>query len=100
MTALHIVFDGPPSHESGRFVECETPDGKSVNAGEWFERQNGFWELRVKQPTPHSDEDLIDMIADAIQDSVDMDWNSRVGARYVFEMLKKEGVFLEPLVTS
>ena len=45
--ALHIVFDGPPSHESGRFVECETSDGRSINAGEWHERPDGLWELRI-----------------------------------------------------
>jgi hypothetical protein len=45
---LHVVFDGPPSHESGRFVECETPDGRSVNAGEWHERADGLWELRIQ----------------------------------------------------
>lgn len=44
---VHVVFDGPPSHESGRFVECETPDGRSINAGEWHERSDGLWELRI-----------------------------------------------------
>jgi hypothetical protein len=45
--AVHVVFDGPPGHESGRFVECETPDGRGINAGEWHERPNGLWELRI-----------------------------------------------------
>lgn len=45
---VHVVFDGPPGHESGRFVECEAPDGRSINAGEWHERADGFWELRIK----------------------------------------------------
>lgn len=45
---LHIVFDGPPSHESGRFVECETPDGRGVAAGEWVERDDGLWALVVQ----------------------------------------------------
>lgn len=44
---LHFVFDGPPGPEGGRFVECETPDGCSVKAGEWHERADGLWELRV-----------------------------------------------------
>lgn len=44
---LHIVFDGPPGPEAGRFVEVETPDGRSVNAGTWHERDNGYWELRI-----------------------------------------------------
>jgi len=44
---LDIVFDGPPGHESGRFVEVEDPSGKSVSAGEWIDRGNGFWALRI-----------------------------------------------------
>jgi hypothetical protein len=44
---LRIVFDGPPSHESGRFVECEDANGRSVIAGEWRERPDGLWELVV-----------------------------------------------------
>jgi len=44
---LDIVFDGPPGHESGRFVEVEDPTGKSVCAGEWIDRGNGFWALRI-----------------------------------------------------
>lgn len=27
---VDIVFDGPPSHKSGRFVEVEDQDGKSI----------------------------------------------------------------------
>lgn len=46
-TPIDIVFDGPPSHESGRFVEVETLDGKSVNVGEWIQRPDGFWALRL-----------------------------------------------------
>jgi hypothetical protein len=61
--ALHVVFDGPPGHESGRFVECETPDGRSINAGEWHERNDGLWELRIPNaltaaPAGITDEDI------------------------------------------
>ena len=34
---IDIVFDGPPNHEGGRFVEVENSDGQSINAGEWLE---------------------------------------------------------------
>lgn len=44
---IDIVFDGPPSHESGRFVEVEDENGKSINAGEWIDRGNGLWALRI-----------------------------------------------------
>ena len=43
---LDIVFDGPPSHESGRFVEVENDKGESVKFGEWVHRPDGFWVLR------------------------------------------------------
>jgi len=42
---LYVIFDGPPSHESGRFVEVETADGKSVNAGTWENHSGKYWRL-------------------------------------------------------
>ncbi|MCI2959519.1 hypothetical protein MN032_17680 [Agromyces atrinae] len=44
---IEIVFDGPPAHESGRFVEVENPEGASIRVGEWIEREDGFWVLRI-----------------------------------------------------
>ena len=32
---IRIVFDGPPSHESGRFVEVENEKGEGIRFGEW-----------------------------------------------------------------
>jgi len=50
---LDIVFDGPPSHEAPRFVEVENEQGCSVRAGEWVEREDGYWVLRIQvAPTP------------------------------------------------
>lgn len=46
---LHFVLDGPPSHESGRFVEVEDENGKSVNVGRWEQRGN-YWHLIVTAP--------------------------------------------------
>lgn len=45
---IHIVFDGPPGPEAGRFVEVENDDGKSISAGLWKERADGFWELVIE----------------------------------------------------
>lgn len=45
---IDVVFDGPPSHQSGRFVEVEDEHGASVNVGEWVDRGNGFWALRIR----------------------------------------------------
>lgn len=50
--AVHIVFDGPPGPQSGRFIEVETPDGRSVGVGEWRERENGWWELIIPNVLP------------------------------------------------
>lgn len=43
---LDIVFDGPPGPEAGRFVEVEV-EGRSVSAGQWFQREDGYWVLRI-----------------------------------------------------
>ena len=44
---IDIVFDGPPSHESGRFVEVENSTGKSIKFGDWVQRADGYWVLRI-----------------------------------------------------
>jgi hypothetical protein len=44
---LDIVFDGPPSAVSGRFVEVEDAAGASVSCGEWIHREDGYWVLRI-----------------------------------------------------
>lgn len=44
-----IIFDGPPGHDPGRFVEVEDGTGKSINIGEWIEREDGFWVLRLTE---------------------------------------------------
>lgn len=41
---VFVVFDGPPSHEAGRFVEVETADGKGRGGIAWTER-DGYWLL-------------------------------------------------------
>ncbi|MFB1500848.1 hypothetical protein [Thiocapsa sp. N5-Cardenillas] len=45
--AINVIFDGPPGPEAGRFVEVETDDGRSINAGEWSERPDKLWALRI-----------------------------------------------------
>ena len=49
MSAINIIFDGPPSHESGRFVEVETDGGESVGVGQWIKREDGLWSLRITE---------------------------------------------------
>ena len=50
LVAIDVVFDGPPSHESGRFIEVEDEDGAGVGCGRWRERDDGFWALRFMVP--------------------------------------------------
>jgi hypothetical protein len=45
-----IVFDKPPSPSGSTFVEVETDKGRSFNLGEWLERPDGYWVIRVR---PH-----------------------------------------------
>ncbi len=57
MRHIDIVFDGPPSHESGRFVEVEDATGASIgDFGEWVERDDKYWALRVPDNRPPIDE--------------------------------------------
>lgn len=48
-TAINIIFDGPPEHKPGRFVEVENDLGESIKVGEWIERPDGFWALRITE---------------------------------------------------
>jgi hypothetical protein len=49
---IHIVFDGPPGPDGPRFVEIERPDGRSVRAGTWHQREDGLWEIRPYEAHP------------------------------------------------
>lgn len=44
---IDIVFDGPPGPEAGRFVEVDNSKGQSVKLGEWLQRPDGYWVLRL-----------------------------------------------------
>lgn len=48
MAAINVIFDGPPDHESGRFVEVEDDQGRSIRVGDWSQRTNGLWALRIE----------------------------------------------------
>ena len=49
MNYIDVVFDGPPGHESGRFVEVENSEGISIRIGEWIQRPDGYWVLRIQR---------------------------------------------------
>jgi len=42
-----IVFDGPPGHIPGRFVEVENSKGESIRVGAWEKRPDDYWVLRI-----------------------------------------------------
>lgn len=44
---IDVVFDGPPGHEAGRLVEVEDENGHSIKIGEWIDRRDGMWALRI-----------------------------------------------------
>jgi len=47
MRHVDIVFDGPPGPVTGRFVEVEDENRASIRMGEWVERDDGYWVLRL-----------------------------------------------------
>lgn len=53
---VDVVFDGPPDHEAPRFIEVESPPGKSIRAGEWIKREDGYWALRLDRVVVRTDE--------------------------------------------
>lgn len=53
MKYIFIVFDGPPSHVSGRFVEVEDEEGKSIEVGDWVDHYGtkaNLWALQIADP--------------------------------------------------
>lgn len=45
MNHINIIFEGQVPN--ARFVEIEDDSGKSIAVGEWIERENGLWALRI-----------------------------------------------------
>lgn len=54
--AVNVVFDGPPGPNPPHFVEVETDDGRSVRVGEWIERDDGMWALRIDRAIAQSEQ--------------------------------------------
>ena len=43
---LDVMFDGPPSHEAGRFIDCHNAQtGEGVHWGEWLDNGDRSWSL-------------------------------------------------------
>lgn len=67
VAALNFIFENPPCPEGARFVECETDDGKSVNAGEWSQRPDGLWQVRVVFQRQSAQPGSVDEIGKALR---------------------------------
>lgn len=82
MDALHFVFDSFPGPQGARFIEVETPDGRSIDAGEWCSRPDGFSELRVNlaalawQPIQTAPKDGRQVLIVGGRFTYDDDWTS------------------------
>lgn len=81
---IDVVFDGPPGPVAGRFVEVENVDGKSINAGEWIDRGNGLWALRIGV---HADPKLIaaapemlELLREVAENTASLEMRSKVYA--------------------
>jgi hypothetical protein len=50
MKELHLLFGkDDPYVDSLRFIEAENAEGRSVNAGEWRDRADGYVELVITE---------------------------------------------------
>lgn len=47
VSAIDVVFDGPCGPEGPRFIEAEDSTGASVRVGQWVDRGDGTWALRL-----------------------------------------------------
>jgi hypothetical protein len=68
---IDLVFDG--ELPNAVFVEAEDGFGNSINVGDWFKREDGYWILRIKPVEPaHSDvivpRELLKLIDEAMCD--------------------------------
>jgi hypothetical protein len=53
--AIDIVFDRSPGPDPPRFIEVENMDRESIHIGEWLQRDDGYWVLRITVGTGRLD---------------------------------------------
>ena len=69
---IRIVFDGPPSHESGRFVEVENEHGEGLRFGEWIKCPDGLWYLEFPNPLAlEAENELLKALLNIIDDQLE-----------------------------
>lgn len=58
-----VLFDGPPGHLPGRFIDCLDEQGRGLGIGKWVDNGDGTWALRIPRPAgPLSEPALADRI--------------------------------------
>ncbi len=50
MGEIHILFDGPPGHVSGRFIDTVDKEGHGIRVGEWI-GAGAYWHLVIPSDT-------------------------------------------------
>ena len=76
-----IRFDGPPSHESGRFVEVEQ-NGASIKYGEWHQ-DGDDWLLVLPGDIKHMLEPVDDLVGNLQATLAYHEANSRFGIQSI-----------------
>lgn len=84
---IAIVFDGPPAPESGRFVEVEDANGKSISVGRWEHSADGYWRLWINDPRKADHSDLVNRLKTEARIK---DVNGPRGGKYVISNLMRE----------
>lgn len=49
VNAINLIFDNPPSPKLPGFIEAENDKGHSINVGEWTQRPDKTWCLRIER---------------------------------------------------
>lgn len=52
---MDITFEAPLSSEPEWSVKCKGPDGEPVQVGEWIDRSDGSWTLRIPFRSDNND---------------------------------------------
>lgn len=47
--AINIMFDSPPGPHAPLFIDVVDDAGKGINVGEWIEKEQGEWALRITE---------------------------------------------------
>ena len=64
---IHLVFDGPPEHVAGRFVEAENSAGESISVGRW-EQRGEYWHLIIPRAAEVERVKRLEKVAEAARE--------------------------------